>query len=263
MLYAVETSNLTKVFRPSKNIFSLKSPKNKIITALNQVNLKIRKGEVFAVLGPNSAGKTTLIKILCSLITPTSGTAHINGYDVIKDEDKIKSLVGLVIGEERSFYWRLTGRENLEFFGVLYNLSLTQARKKTEAIMELLEIEDPDKRFQEYSTGNKQKLALGRCLLSNSEVIFMDEPTKSLDPGVASRFRKFIKEVLVKKEGKTIFFSTHSTQEAEELADRIAIMNKGRIMACGSINEFKGNGASLLDAFNRFTSNEKEVKIGI
>lgn len=262
MPYAIETSNLTKIFRPAKNIFSLKSPKDEIITALNQVNLKITKGEIFAVLGPNGAGKTTLIKILCSLITPTSGTALINGYHVVKNEDKIKSLVGLVIGEERSFYWRLTGRENLEFFGVLYNLSLRQVRKKAESIMELLEIEDPDKRFQEYSTGNKQKLALGRCLLSNSEVIFMDEPTKSLDPGVASRFRKFIKEVLVKKGNKTVFFATHSTQEAEELADRIAIMDKGRITVCGSISELKANGVSLLDTFNRFTS-KGEVKIGI
>ena len=253
-MYAVETLNLTKIFRPARNMFSLKSPPVKAITALYQLNLQIRKGEIFAVLGPNGAGKTTLIKILCSLITPTSGTALINGYDVIKDEDKIKSLIGLVIGEERSFYWRLTGRENLEFFGVLHNLSLREVRKKAEAIMELLEIEDPDKRFHEYSTGNKQKLALARCLLSNSEIIFMDEPTKSLDPGVASRLKKFIKEVLVEKAKKTVFFSTHMIQEAEELADRIAIMDKGLIKACGSLNELKVNGDSLLDLFNRVTA---------
>ena len=256
MPYAVETLNLTKIFRPSKNIFSLKSPKDKIITALNQVNLEIKKGEIFAILGPNGAGKTTLIKIMCSLITPTSGTARINGYDVVKDEHKIKSLVGLVIGEERSFYWRLTGRENLEFFGVLHNLPLRQVPKRVEAVMELLEIEDPDKRFQEYSTGNKQKLALGRCLLSNSEVIFMDEPTKSLDPGVASRLRRFIKGILVQKENKTVFFATHSTQEAEELADRIAIMNKGLIKVCRSITELGDDQASLLDMFNQCTSND-------
>lgn len=256
MPYAIEVSNLTKIFRPSKNIFSLNSPKAKAIAAINQVNLKIKKGEIFAVLGPNGAGKTTLIKVLCSLITPTSGTASINGYDVVRHEDKIKSMVGLVIGEERSFYWRLTGRENLEFFGVLYNVPLRQIRRRVGAVMELLETEDPDKRFQEYSTGNKQKLALARCLLSNAEVIFMDEPTKSLDPGVASRLRRFIKETLVQKEHKTVFVATHSIQEAERLADRIAIMDKGLITVCGSLSELAGDQASLLDVFDRFTSNE-------
>ena len=252
-MYAIETSDLTKIFKPARNILNFKSPQSKTITAINKLNLRIKKGEIFAVLGPNGAGKTTLIKIMCSLITPSSGTALIHGYDVVKDETKIKSLAGLVIGEERSFYWRLTGRENLEFFGVLNNLSLQQARERSHAFMKLLEIEDPDKRFYEYSSGNKQKLALGRCLLSNSEVIFMDEPTKSLDPGIASRFRKFIKEVLVGQENKTVFFATHSIQEAEELADRVAIMDKGSIKVCGSIDELKAGGASMLDIYNRFT----------
>jgi ABC-2 type transport system ATP-binding protein len=253
-MYAVETINLTKIFRPAKNIFSRRFPRLKTVTAIYQLNLKVRKGEVFAILGPNGAGKTTLIKIMCSLISPTSGTALINGYDVIKDECTIKSLVGLVIGEERSFYWRLTGMENLEFFGVLHNLSLSEVRRRSKAIMGLLEIEDPDKRFYEYSTGNKQKLALARCLLSNSEVIFMDEPTKSLDPGIASKFRKFIKEVLVEKENKTVVFSTHSIQEAEELGNRIAIMDKGLIKACGNVNELTVSKGSLFDAYSRFTS---------
>ena len=257
-MYAVETINLTKIFRPARNIFSFRSPQLKTVTAIYQLNLKVRKGEVLAILGPNGAGKTTLIKIMCSLITPTSGTALINGYDVVKDEDKIKSLVGLVIGEERSFYWRLTGRENLEFFGVLHNLSLHEVRKRSKAIMGLLEIEDPDKRFYEYSTGNKQKLALARCLLSNSDVIFMDEPTKSLDPGVASKFRKFIKETLVEKENKTVIFSTHSIQEAEELGDRIAIMDKGLVKAYGNINDLKADGGSLFDIYSRVTSKREE-----
>jgi len=253
MPYSIEASNLTKIFRPSKNIFSLKPPKVKTIAAINQVNLAVNKGEIFATLGPNGTGKTTLIKILCSLIIPTSGTAFINGYDVVKNEHKIKSLVGLVIGEERSFYWRLTGRENLEFFGVLHNLPLRQVRKRIETVMELLQVEDPDRRFQEYSTGNKQKLALGRCLLTNAEVIFMDEPTKSLDPGVASRLRQFIKDVLVQKENKTVFLATHSIQEAEGMADRIAIMDKGLIKTCVSVKELADGETSLLDMFNQCT----------
>ena len=252
-MYAIETLDLTKIFKPARNILSFKSPQSKTITAINKLNLRIKKGEIFALLGPNGAGKTTLIKIMCTLITPSSGTALIHGYDVVKEETKIKSLVGLVIGEERSFYWRLTGRENLEFFGVLNNLSLRQARERSDAFMKLLEIDDPDKRFYEYSSGNKQKLALGRCLLSNSEVIFMDEPTKSLDPGVASRFRAFLKKVLVEKENKTVFFATHSIQEAEELADRVAIIDNGLIKAYGSIDELKAGGDSILDIYNRAT----------
>lgn len=234
----LEASNITKRFFLPNPLLSPFN-KNKEILALDNVSLKLDKGQILALLGPNGAGKTTLIKILCTLILPDAGTAKIAGYDLITQVQKIKSKIGLVFGEEKGFYWRLSGRQNLEFFGILYNLSTTQIKERTARLSKLLDIDDLDKPFQNYSTGMKNRLGLVRCLLSEPEIIFMDEPTLSLDPGSVHKFRNFIKNRLVRELGKTIFFTTHQTKEAEDLADIIAIMDKGRIKAFGERNEIK------------------------
>ncbi len=139
--------------------------------------------------------------------------------------------------EERSFYWRLTGRQNLNFFAALYNLEPKSARKKVNDVMELLNIECPDRRYQEYSTGMKQRLAIARCLLSDAKLILMDEPTRSLDPVAAGEFHGLIREKLVKEWGRTVLFTTHRLDEAEGLSDRIIIINEGRIAAAGTKEE--------------------------
>lgn len=211
--------------------------KKKAVLALDSVNLQVKKGEILGLLGPNGAGKTTLIKILCSLILPDKGNVKIAGYDLKKQEGLAKSRIGLVTGEERSLYWRLSGRQNLEFFGVIYNLTKNEINERIDKINAILEIDDLDKPFENYSTGMKHRIALARCLISDPEAIFMDEPTKSLDPASANKLRSFIKEILVKKFGKTVFFTTHQTEEASELADRIAIICNGKIKECGRIEE--------------------------
>ena len=228
---AIKTEGLTKRF--IKNIDVIRS-----------IDLKVKKGELFCLVGPNGAGKTTLIKLLCGLILPTNGKISINGS------------IGLVTGDERSFYWRLTGRENMNFFAALYNLHGKEKHAKIEELFEFLNIKEPNKRFQEYASGVKQKLSIARALLSDPSILFIDELTKSLDPTSAKELRRLIKEILVKKHGKTVFFSSHNLQEVEELADRIALMSEGRILAEGTLEELRkatgSKGATIEDIYTHF-----------
>ena len=225
-LTVIKAVGLTKEFLRGKKV-------------LQDINLDIHKAELFCLIGSNGAGKTTLIKILCNLILPTSGSIFINGYNLLSEPDKARASIGLVTGDERSFYWRLTGRQNLEFFAALYNLSHRMIKKRTQELFGLLAIEEPDKVFQEYASGVKQRLSIARALLNNPEVLFMDELTKSLDPKSAEDLRLFIKNTLVKNDGKTVFFSTHQLYEVEKLAGRVAFMSKGKIVAEGPLGELK------------------------
>ena len=239
MGYILETFELTKRFSRSKGFMNiLHRSQNKEVTAIEEINLKVKKNEFFGIVGSNGAGKTTLIKILCTLILPTSGSAYLNGYDIAKEEDKARNCLGFVSGDERSFYWRLTGRQNLEFFASLTNIR--DYNKKVCEVLELVDMKDKaDDKFQTYSAGMKQRMAIARGLLNDPEVLFMDEPTRSIDPFSAEKLRSFIKEELVKEQGKTIFMSTHLLDEAEKLCDRIAIIDKGRIRACGTLNDLE------------------------
>jgi ABC-2 type transport system ATP-binding protein len=206
---------------------------------LEAVCLEIEEGELFGLLGPNGAGKTTLIKILCCLVLPSSGTANVFGHDILKEEQAVKKQIGLVSAEERSFYWRLTGRENLQFYASLYHIPHQQAKKRISELLNLMEMSDEgDIRFQKYSTGMRQKLAIARGLLSEPRILFVDEPTRSLDPVSAQVIRRFLKEDVV-GEGRTVILATHNLSEAEQLCDRLAIMNHGLINALGSVRELR------------------------
>ncbi|MBI4454472.1 MAG: ABC transporter ATP-binding protein [Acidobacteria bacterium] len=256
---AIKTEGLTKVFRAGTNILELlgrRSEARRCTVALDDIDLGVKQGEIFALLGPNGAGKTTLIKILCSLILPDAGDVRVMGFDVVREQDKIKTLISLVVGEERSFYWRLTGRQNLEFFASLYNLTAAETRDRIERAASLLELTDLDKRYQEYSTGAKQRLAVARSFLNGAKLIFMDEPTRSLDLNAAAKLRDLIRNRLGDS-GCTFFFTTHHTQEAEVLADRIAVLDQGKIKACGTLRELRdwvGNlRVSLEEIFQKLT----------
>jgi len=240
---AIKTIGLTKEFVRNKRV-------------IDDVNLNIKKGELFCLIGSNGAGKTTLIKILCNLILPTKGDIFINGCNVLHEPEKVRSFIGLVTGDERSFYWRLTGRQNMEFFAALYNLSSEVKDVRIKELFKVLDIKEPDKVFQEYSSGIKQKLSIARALLNDPAVLFMDELTKNLDPTSANDLRSFIKEKLIGNHNKTVVFSTHHLQEVEYLADRIAFMVKGRIVATGTIEELRGiigrRDATIEQIYNYF-----------
>ena len=211
------------------------------VTAVDGVDLEIKEGEIFGLLGPNGAGKTTLMKLICSLILPTSGRATVFGHDVVREEQRVKEMVGLVTGEERSFYWRLNLRENLEFYASLWGLSGRAKRDRVDELLSLVGLGDQaDKRFQNCSTGIRQRLAIARGLLANPSLVLMDEPTRSMDPVSARAVRRFIREK-VAGSGRTVVLATHHLEEAEELCHRLAIMHLGRVVACGTIPELRGN----------------------
>lgn len=237
---AISTHQLTKRFaRTSGYRDLLPFRKREYIFANTAIDIDIDEGEFFGLLGPNGAGKTTLIKMLCCLVLPTSGTAEIFGCDIQKQEAEVKKMVGLVSAEERSFYWRLTGRENLRFFAALYGIPRRVAERRIDDLLKLVELTDrADVRFQGYSTGMRQKMAIARGLLSEPRILFVDEPTRSLDPISAQAVRTFFKEK-VAGEGKTVVLATHNLNEAEQLCDRVAIMAGGRVKALGSVRELR------------------------
>lgn len=236
MDFAIKTKDLTKKFYLREGIFNPQI--SRVTSAVNHVNLEIKKGELFGIMGENGAGKTTLIKIFCTLIIPDEGSVFINGYDVVKEDQKVKESIGLIAGDGHSFYRRLTGRQNLEFFGTLFNLSVDQINKRIIELSDLLSLHPfLDKRYDLYSTGMKQRLGIVRGLLHQPEILFFDEPTKSLDPAAAKTFRKIIKSL--SGEGYTIVLVTHQLDEAEEICDRVGLMIEGKIEIPGSMNKLR------------------------
>lgn len=263
----IETYNLTKyfTFSPLERLFKFRINTRHIV-ALENINIKVKEGTCFVLVGPNGAGKTTFIKILCGLILPTKGEIKIAGLDGVKQAQEIKRLIGLVTGEERSFYWRLTGWENLDFFARLSGNDIKRLRDEVEKLASFLNIEDElNKQFSKFSAGARQKLSIIRALLNNPKIIFMDEPTRSLDPETQVELRKFIKEKLVKEEKKTLFVATHNLYEAEELADELGIIVKAKIVVVGDINSLRNNtgkeNASIIDIFKFYSLTGKRNEI--
>ncbi len=244
---AVETHNLTKVFKKRRNSGTV---------AVEGVNLTVQAGSVLAILGPNGAGKTTLLRILAGLALPSAGDAKIFGLDVAQGEARAKGLVGLSLGDDRSLYWRLSGRRNLDFFAALHGLSRHEARQRIDEVSNVLEI-PLDQTVQASSSGIRQRILIARALLHDPAVLLLDEPTKSLDPDSALGLRGFIKETLADGLGKTVVIATHNLAEAESLGDQIAIMKEGRIRGCGSLDTLRGIAGlatgDLEDVFHRLT----------
>ncbi|HDH13549.1 MAG TPA: ABC transporter ATP-binding protein [Nitrospirae bacterium] len=259
--YILEVDGLSKDFIPPlsfRKLIGLDFRHRRQTRALEDVSFSLKKGKILGVLGPNGAGKTTLLKILATLILPDKGSVLINGWSVGIDDNKIKSLIGLVSSQERSFYWRLTGRQNLEFFALMYDLE--NPGNKIEELFDLFEIDYQDNRFDSYSTGMKQKFALMRGLLNDPGLLLLDEPTRSLDYTTSLNFRNFIKENLVLEKGKTVVFTSHNMDEAMHFCDIFMILHKGRLYAMGTLDELRkkinNQTASLGEIFVKLTEGE-------
>lgn len=206
--------------------------------AVDQVTLEVPQGELFGLIGPNGAGKTTLVKMLTTLIHPSQGSARVAGHP-LSNSQKIRQAVGLVVTDERSFYWRLSGRRNLEFFASMYGLSGAEARGRIQYVLGQLDMTaEADKPFSSYSTGMRQRLAISRSLLHQPKILFLDEPSRSLDPPGTDRLHDLIRE-LVAQEEVTIFLITHDLSEAEKLCQRIAVMHQGQIQTVGRPDELR------------------------
>jgi len=206
-------------------------------TAVDRVSFHLHPGEVFGWLGPNGAGKTTTIRMLTSVLAPTRGWARIAGYDVVQSPEQVRASVG-VLTEQHGLYLRMTGGEYLDFFGKIYRLDASTRQKRSQAWMEYFGLDEVSKRpIGQYSKGMRQKLALARTLLHAPPVLLLDEPTSAMDPESAQLVRKAIASL--RSEQRTIIICTHNLVEAEMLADRIAIIYRGRILTSGTVEELK------------------------
>jgi ABC-2 type transport system ATP-binding protein len=235
----IKITNLSKTFR-TKERYGFLRKKQKIVEALKNINLTIYRGEIFGLLGPNGAGKTTLIKCLTTLLLPDSGTAWINGYNIHKDENMVRASIGCMLMGERGLYWKLTGRENLEYFGALYHIPKYVYKKRIEELINLLNLHEYINRTVEtYSSGQKMKLAFAKALLNSAPVLFFDEPTITMDVHAAKELRKIVRDL--NEDGHTIVYTTHLMHEAEELCHRVAIIDRGEIIALGTVEELKAS----------------------
>ncbi len=238
---AIEVQHLKRVYRAQIGVFrrSIKE-----VVAVEDVSFEVGAGELFGLLGPNGAGKTTTVKVLTTLLIPTTGTATVMGHDVVRDAKAVQKRIGFIFGGERGLYWRLSGIDNLRYFGSLYHVDPEVAKKRIPELLELVGLQDRgNERVEGYSRGMKQRLHVARTLLHDPEVLFLDEPTIGLDPVGARDFRLVIRNL--QTQNKTILLTTHYMLEADALCQRVAVINHGRIIALDTPAKLKRHVSDL------------------
>ena len=236
---AILTAGLTRTYRkPRKRVWpwsKAKPPGDELreFVALDQVSLEVRQGELFGLLGPNGAGKTTLIKILTTLLAPSAGTARVDGLDVVAEADAIRPRINMVSGGESSGYGILNVRENLWLFARIYGVPTAVAQERIDKMLGVVGLTDKATgRISHLSTGQRQKMNFCRGFITDPKILFLDEPTLGLDVTSARAIRVFVKEWIAEKPDRTLLLTTHYMAEADELCDRLAIIDKGKVLAC-------------------------------
>jgi ABC-2 type transport system ATP-binding protein len=233
---SIETHDLGRIYK----LRNRKKKEEKQLVALQGVNLEVKQGELFGLLGPNGAGKTTLIKILTTLLGPTQGTAAVAGYDVMKQPEEVRKQINMVSGGEASGYGLLTVRENLWMFAQFYGIPTPVANARIRALMEKVSLLDRiNTKSSELSTGLRQKMNIVRGFLTDPKVLFLDEPTLGLDVAASLDVRRFVRGWVNEDPTRTLLLTTHYMVEADELCDRVAIINKGQVLACDTPGNLK------------------------
>lgn len=229
MDFAIQTEHIGRVYK----IRSGKKSEPKELIALQDINLEVRKGELFGLLGPNGAGKTTLIKILTTLLAPSSGRAFVAGFDVAKEPQNVRPRINMVSGGEASGYGLLTVRENLWMFAQFYGIPSREANRRIKELLQVVGLEDRiNTKSSDLSTGLRQKMNIVRGFMTDPDVLFLDEPTLGLDVGASREVRKFIRSWVDENPSRSLLLTTHYMVEADELCDRVAIINQGKVLAC-------------------------------
>lgn len=235
MSKAIEIEKLTRVYSTKRGIFTNAADQ---VIAIDAISFSVNRGDIFGFLGPNGAGKTTLIKLLTTVLLPTEGLVRIFGKDIIHDAKEIRKIINVVYGGDKGLYNRLTAWDNLKYFCSIYHLPPKDQNKKIEKLLDLVGLSEfRDRKVENYSRGMKQKLHIARGLINDPLILFLDEPTIGLDPLSSLGIKSLIKKL--HKQGMTIFLTTHYMQEAEELCDHIAIMNKGKILIHDTVEQVK------------------------
>ena len=240
--YAIEVEGLTKSFGD--------------FIAVDHLDMKVREGEIYGFLGPNGAGKSTTIRMLCTLLAPTSGRATVAGFDLVHQAGEVRKRIGLV-SEKLILYPRLTALENLMFFGGLYGMDRDALQKKAEGLLEMVKLTSfKDKQVGGFSSGMRQRINVIRAVLHDPEILFLDEPTTALDPQSTRFVRDLVRDL--RERGHTIILTTHIMEEADELSDRVCIIDHGKIMAINTPQALKEkfNTTSMLEVFLELTGRE-------
>jgi ABC-2 type transport system ATP-binding protein len=227
--FAVKSESLGRIYKLRHS----KKGEAKELVALRDVNLAVRQGELFSLLGPNGAGKTTLIKILTTLLAPSSGRAWVAGYDVAREPGRVRQQINMVSGGEASGYGLLTVRENLWMFSQFYGIPSKVADRRIRELLEIVGLADRiNTKSSDLSTGLRQKMNIVRGFMTDPDVLFLDEPTLGLDVGASRDVRRFVRRWIDEAPTRTLLLTTHYMVEADELCDRVAIINQGRLLAC-------------------------------
>jgi len=233
MTNAIECINIRRVFT-SKTL--LKKKREKV--ALENLSFTVKAGTVFGLLGPNGAGKTTTVRILSTLLTPTAGQAKVFSFDVVSQLSEVRKRIGLILGGDRGFYGPLNGIDNLKYFAAISHLDRSNVKKRIDEVIELVGLTAAGQQpVNQYSRGMKQRLHVARGLLTDPQLLFMDEPTIGIDPAGAKELRDLIPKLV--ERGKTILLTTHYMQEADQLCNQITLINEGRIVAEGTPSQIK------------------------
>jgi ABC-2 type transport system ATP-binding protein len=233
-------------------------------TALRHVSLDVQAGNRIAVMGPNGAGKTTLLKLIGGLLYPTEGEVIVNGLSTHSQNGAARRSVGFVFNEERSFFWRLSGRQNLEFFGALDNLYGPHLRNRIGELIQLVGLEHAgDKPVSGYSSGMKQRLALARVLIADPDILILDEPTRALDPVACDEMVEFILSDVQQHSHKTLLIATHRIEEAMTLCNKVMVIDGGQLRGFNSIESITSDGTTLLQYYRRCMSDERTYENAI
>jgi ABC-2 type transport system ATP-binding protein len=229
---AVELEDLTKVY------VGRRGEHHPSVAAVDHINLCIPAGQVFGLLGPNGAGKSTTIRMIATLLQPTSGHVRVGGLDARTRQREVRGLLGVALGGERSVYWKLTARQNLEYFAALHGWSRRRSRVRIQQVLEQMDLaERADDYVESYSTGMRQRLVIARALLHGPSVLLLDEPASGLDPRAAQTLHEHVRRL--RRDGHTILLTTHDMGEADALSDRLGIIDGGRLVAVGTAEELK------------------------
>jgi sodium transport system ATP-binding protein len=264
---AIQVDSLAKSFPPARSGWRtfLQPFEKPTAIALDGVSFEVREGEAMALLGVNGAGKSTLLRILATLLVPTRGHARVAGHDTVGQSRDVRRRLGYHAGTDHGFYARLTARENLLFFGQLNRLSYDEASRRIAHLAQQFRLgEALQRQVRTLSSGTVQRLSLARALLHQPGVLLLDEPTRSLDALGAAEFRRFLKAEILRPGRTSLLFASHTLPEVEMLADRVAVIDAGRLLACNSPASLKQSTGtdSLEEAFLRLTGRRSEVSAG-
>ncbi len=246
MIYPVAKRYKEIITQPFKNNFK---------HALNNINMNVQLGDRIAFLGANGAGKTSLLKLIGGLLLPTKGNILINNYDTALHNLEARKSVGFILNEERSFYWRLTGKQNLAFFGTLDNIYGKQLKSKVDNLISVVGLESAaDSLVGTYSSGMKQRLAIARGLLSDPKILVLDEPTRTLDPIAAEEIKQLLNKIY-SEDDRILLIATHNLEEADTLCNRICIMKKGYVIVDEELKDIKQKTESLYKYYESIHTN--------